>query len=273
MTNHLIIGTGSLIGGALQQKLKAAKTQVSGTNKDTLDLAADPETWKELPKVDIAHICAAVSKLDACEKEPVTAYKVNVAGTTALVKKLAANGTFPLFLSTNHVFDGKTARRNPGDIPSPINEYGRQKMEAERAVLAANGAVLRIAKVISKQDPRIHAWKEALKAGEKITAFSDIFLSPITLDITLDAMLMVAEARKSGIYQISGTEDFSYYDLARAIARYLKVDEALVERGSGAANGVPTSFRPRYSTYAQTLPTTIKVPDIDGIVEYALDKG
>lgn len=274
MSRSLVIGADAVIGAALYAMLKAGKHDVIGTSRGggsdlALDLA-DRKSWPPLPQADVAYICAAISKLDDCERNPETAYRVNVEGTSALIEKLQASGTFCVFLSSNHVFDGTKPQRAPDDIPCPINEYGRQKAATERAALAAGAAVLRLTKVIVKGDPRIRAWHEALQKGNKVTAFDDIFLAPVTLDNALAAMLDIGAARAPGIYQISGSEDFSYFDLARGIAQHIGADSALVEHGSGAAAGVPKAFRPRYSSYRQTLPRPIAVPGMQAIIAYAL---
>lgn len=274
MSRSLVIGADAIIGAALYSTLKAGKHDVIGTSRGggsglALDLA-DMKNWPALPPADVAYICAAISKLDDCEKNPETAYRVNVEGTSALIERLQARGTFCVFLSSNHVFDGTKPQRAPDDALCPLNEYGRQKAATERAARAAGAAVLRLTKVIVKGDPRIRAWHEALQKGNKVTAFDDIFLSPVTLDNVLAAMLDIGTSRAPGIYQISGNEDFSYFDLARGIAAHIGASPALVERGSSAAAGVPETFRPRYSSYRQTLPHSIVVPGMQAIIAYAL---
>lgn len=274
MSRSLVIGADAVIGAALYAMLKAGKHDVIGTSRGSgFDLAldlADSKSWPALPPADVAYICAAVSKLDDCEKNPEAAHRVNVEGTSALIERLQARGTFCVFLSSNHVFDGTKPQRAPDDAPCPVNEYGRQKAATERAAQAAGAAILRLTKVIVKGDPRIRSWYAALKEGKEVSAFDDIFLAPVTLGNALAAMLDIGAAHAPGIYQISGSEDFSYFDLARGIAAHIGASPALVERGSGAAAGVPETFRPRYSSYRQTLPRPITVPGMQAIIAYAL---
>lgn len=279
MTSALIVGVDAMIGSALYARLKLDGTEVHGTSHAgknpgdiILDLAGDPKTWPPLPKADVAYFCAAVSKLDACENDPKAAHKVNVTGTLALARRLAESGAFTVFLSSNHVFDGTKPHRKAGEPPSPITEYGRQKAETEKGITGLQGAVLRLTKVIAPGDPRIGAWHKDLKEGKSVTAFADIFLSPVTLQNVLGALTSIGQTRVPGIYQISGKEDFSYFDLARAVARHTKADEARVTAGSGAAAGIPAAFRPRYSSYEIRLPQPISAPDADGIVAYSVLK-
>lgn len=286
MRSALILGIDSAIGAALGERLAAEGVEITGTTRReyssplrggvcrllSLDLAADPAAWPALPQADAAFICAAVSKLDACEQAPEAARRVNVTGTVTAASRLNETGIFTLFFSSNHVFDGTKPHRRAGDPTAPINEYGRQKAGTEKALLALpQAAVLRLTKVVMPGDARIMAWANALREGKEVTAFDNIFLAPVTLDNLLDAMIGIANARKPGMYQISGPEDFSYFDLARAIARHLGLPESLVKHGSADNAQVPPSFRPRYSSYAQALPEPIAVPDMEGIVAYALE--
>jgi dTDP-4-dehydrorhamnose reductase len=271
MKSALIIGENSHIGKALHKQLSAAGCELFATGRATLDLAKPQKSWPKLPKAEAAFLCAAITKLDTCELDPVTTQRVNVVGTSALAKKLGADGTFPVFLSTNHVFDGARARRVASDPVSPNNAYGLQKSQGEKATLAAGGAVVRLGKVVPRGDARIIEWCNALKAGKKITAFDDMYLAPITLDNALAALIAIAESRKSGIYQLSGERDISYHGLALALAKQLGANALLVEHGSAAASGILRSFCPRHVTLAQTLPQTVAVPDTEGIIAYALD--
>lgn len=263
----LIIGSDSVIGGALQKAVAAGGAPVIGTTRATLDLA-NPESWR-LPQAKTAYICAGVTKIDACERDPEYARKVNVVGTSALAKQLSDAGTFVVFLSSNQVFDGTKPQRNPNDMPCPINEYGRQKAETEKAVIASGGAVLRLTKVIAPHDSRILEWKAKLAARETISVPDDIYLAPSTLVNVMDAAQAVGNTRSSGIFQLSGATDFSYFDMALALARQLGLPESHVVRGKAAGN-IPTQFRPRYSSLTLSLPKPVTVPDMGGIIAYAL---
>lgn len=51
---------------------------------------------------------------------------------------VAAIGAFLIYISTDYVFDGKNPPYREEDMPSPLNLYGKTKLEGEKAVLENN---------------------------------------------------------------------------------------------------------------------------------------
>jgi|JI9StandDraft_1071089.scaffolds.fasta_scaffold74917_2 dTDP-4-dehydrorhamnose reductase len=78
---------------------------------------------------------AASADTNFCELHPKESRLVNVDATINLVG-IAADFNIPfVFTSTDLVFDGERGLYTEEDAPNPVNEYGRQKAEAERVVL------------------------------------------------------------------------------------------------------------------------------------------
>eukprot|EP00069_Balaena_mysticetus_P020335 bmy_12813T0 len=90
--------------------------------------------------------CAAERRPDVVENQPDAASQLNVAASGNLAKEAAAVGAFLIYISSDYVFDGTNPPYREEDIPSPLNLYGKTKLEGERAVLENNlgAAVLRI---------------------------------------------------------------------------------------------------------------------------------
>ena len=83
-----------------------------------------------------AVLAAAVTKLDACERDPEATARVNVEANLALAAMLASQGVYVVFLSSNQVFDGTRPHRLGSEPTSPQTVYGRQKAEVESRLLA-----------------------------------------------------------------------------------------------------------------------------------------
>ena len=124
----LVVGSDSLIGGALIAHLLRAGERVVGTTRRHeavdeshlfLDLSQDlAKWWCPLP-IAVAVVCAGVTSLDACRRDPVATAHINVQGVSALVKNLVARGSFVIYLGTNQVFDGSVPYRLPDDPVTP----------------------------------------------------------------------------------------------------------------------------------------------------------
>jgi dTDP-4-dehydrorhamnose reductase len=90
------------------------------------------ERWQPWAVVNTAGFV----RVDDAEKEP-RQWRENVAGPTVLARECAERGIRLMSFSSDLVFDGgKSSPYVESDAPSPLNAYGRAKLESERAVLA-----------------------------------------------------------------------------------------------------------------------------------------
>lgn len=224
----LIVGVEGGIGRALYELLLPSYNAVYGTSRREqdgeiffqIDLSNDFTGLKKIPNsCNIAFICAATTKIVDCENDRVGSYAVNVTNTVKLVSTLQDLGMFVVWLSSNAVFSGKRPFSGLDEPYMPLTEYGRQKAAAEREIIELGGvAIIRLTKVLSKDTPLIASWIKNLKNGEKIYSFSDSYFCPISLKFAIDAIAKVGCNFKEGIFNISGSDDISYFDFARMLA-------------------------------------------------------
>jgi dTDP-4-dehydrorhamnose reductase len=261
-SESLVIGADGQIGRAILAALAAHGETALGTvlqgpaaaGHCVLDLASDPQDWPLPRRVSTAYLCAAVTSLDACRRDPEGTALVNVQRTVAMARRLVERGAFVVFLSSNQVYDGAVPFRRQSDPPCPRTEYGRQKAEAERQLLAlgSSAAVVRLTKVLTPAAPLLAAWRRALRAGEIIHPFSDMVMAPLSLPFTVAALEKVAAARKPGIYQLSADRDVSYAEAARRLAAGLPAAAALVEPIESRQAGVPAEAVSPHTTLDMT---------------------
>jgi dTDP-4-dehydrorhamnose reductase len=198
-------------------------------------------------------VLAAVARLAACAAGPVGSAYVNVHQTIALVDRLTARGIHVLFLSTNQVFDGETACV-PADAPTcPASEYGRQKAAVEAALRErlAGGApvgIMRLSRVVSPGMTLLRQWRNALSQGRPITAFHDMMLAPVPVDLAAAAISTLLRDQASGLYQLTGPRDISYLEVGKHLAEQLGSSTALVRPASAFASGQPPGSTPRHTT-------------------------
>ncbi len=232
----LVVGAGGLIGKALAERLAGEGWPVLCTTRTprpgaiALDLAKDVSSWTPPRRVDVAYLCAAVVSLHQCRTDPVGSYAVNVTGTVNLARTLLHHGAHVVFTSSNLVFDGSLARPRSDTPVSPATEYGRQKVETERQLLALSDrvCVVRLTKVFGPNTPLLTRWAEDLRRGQTIHPFVDLPVAPVALDFAVDVLLEVGRRRLGGIVQVSATEEITYEAVARRIADQLGVSQELV---------------------------------------------
>jgi dTDP-4-dehydrorhamnose reductase len=237
-----------------------------------LELAQDPSAWTPPQPVSVAFLLAAAANQLSCCADPAASRRINVDHTVALARRLVSLGAFVVFTSTNLVFDGEEARYQTCAVPHPTSEYGRQKAEAEQALLALGPrvAVVRLTKVLAAEMPLIGRWVESLKAGQPVEAFTDLICAPMPVDFVAEALARIGAQARGGLFHLSGADEVSYADLARSLARRLGVDGALVRPTTSAAAGVTLQSLPKHSSLdAQDVAKSFSLPPphLDAVIE------
>jgi dTDP-4-dehydrorhamnose reductase len=258
----LIFGVDCAIGSALADALDARGHEIVGTTRRprspgrgsrlTLDFS-DPISWAmPMPRVDLAVICAAMSRFADCRERPELARRVNVEAPCALARSLIEAGSRVVLLSTSAVFDGETPHAPADQRTAPKSAYGTLKAEAEAGILAlGEGAiVLRLTKVLAPDMPLFSGWIATLRRGEAVRAFDDLTLSPISLaDVTAGVLAIMSDRKlPPSIYQLSGAEDISYAEAAHHLATRLGVDRKLVETAHAVDNSHPAGEVSRFTS-------------------------
>tara|TARA_B100000315_G_C14462241_1_gene534259 strand:+ start:118 stop:1038 length:921 start_codon:yes stop_codon:yes gene_type:complete len=280
----LLLGADGQVARAARQDLASRGYDVIGTTRRAsgkdkgqlfLDFSRPPEEWPELPDVNAAVICTAITGIRDCEADPAGTSIVNLQAPVALAEMLCRQGIFALFLSSAGVFDFQKSFRRHDERPSPITNYGRQKAEAEEKILGLDGktAVLRLTKVMGPDMPLINSWSGALGAGQRITAFHDTMIAPITPEFTSRMIHEIVHSQEEGIFHASGDEDVPYTELAGRLVAAIGADAELVTPVKGDMPGHPAGYPHRYTTLDMSRETELfgieppSVRDtIDGVV-------
>jgi len=146
----LVTGSTGLLGSQVVDALALERFETVGgvrslpqSSKDTihLDLFAPSSIEKALTtlKPDAVVHAAAMTNVDYCELHPVEAHKVNGEATASLARLSRRMGAYLIYVSTDYVFDGERGMYREEDATSPVNVYGRTKLEGEIAVAEEDG--------------------------------------------------------------------------------------------------------------------------------------
>src|SRR5262249_21603343 len=109
-------------------------------------------------------------------------------------------------------------------------------------------AILRLGKVIAPTMPLLEGWIEKLTAGIAISAFHDMPLAPVPIDLVAQAIGALMHDRASGIFQLTGPRDATYAEVAQFLARGLGADPKRVVEASARDAGQPEGSTPRHTT-------------------------
>lgn len=264
MKRILITGANGFTGRYLLQYFMQQKTyELFATSNSTdkyptqgyeyqrLDLTESGNVIAYIQKIqpDVIIHTAAISGIPQCEENPSQAYSVNVEAVKTIgtvAKKLAIHF---IQLSTDFVFDGK--REIPyteEDIPTPINEYGKTKLEAEQWIQKhlTHYAIARVAVVYGKPKDGQHTniveiIQSKLSNNEELHLVSDQWRTPTYVGDICQGIHLLIEKEEKGIFHICGSELFSIYELGLYIAKLLGKDSCLIhpEISNSASNAIP----------------------------------
>lgn len=256
---YLVVGMNGTIGSALFSRLRASGAEVWGTTQRR-QLAAEPNTvylnllepasWNLEQTFDVVIFCAGICRMALCEEDPISTRLVNIDATLNLAHRLTDQGSLFVFLSTNQVFSGEIPHVTSDAVYQPQNEYGRQKAEIESLLRehCPQLAIVRLTKVVEPNMALIQNWIQQLQQSQPVQAFTDMMLAPVSLRQVVDVLMKVGEKKLTGIFQVSGAEDISYFDLANYLASHLQCSPSLVRAANGLEAGMRKSFLPKFTT-------------------------
>jgi dTDP-4-dehydrorhamnose reductase len=185
----------------------------------------------------IAIHCASMTHVDQCETDREACFSQNVEAVDFMVKACELYDTHFIHLSTDFIFDGKNGPYDELDAPNPINFYGLTKLEAENIVRASSGdwAIVRTGLVygISYDMSRsnIVLWvKNALESGKELTLVTDQYRTPTLAEDLAEGCILIAEQRATGVYNISGNDYLTPYDMAKETASFFKLDASKIKK-------------------------------------------
>jgi dTDP-4-dehydrorhamnose reductase len=180
-------------------------------------LHAEPRGDADWVRADVRDPAVMRAAADGCDAVIHTAYvqgegawEVNADGSLAVAE--ASQGARLVHLSTDLVFDGLRGRCVEDDVPTPVNDYGRSKAEAEVRVARAHpGALLaRTSLLYGGAEP---GPQERL-AREHTRFFVDEVRSPVhVVDLAL-ALFELLALDVSGPLHLGGADDVSRLDFA-----------------------------------------------------------
>jgi dTDP-4-dehydrorhamnose reductase len=236
---YYIIGGDSTIGSALKEFFCKNNIQFKSTtrrkilnkkgNNLFLDLAEKSSIKNFKLDCDSVIICAGITNISFCNQNPEYSRNVNVNGIKALIDKIVKNDAHFIYLSTNQVFNGQKPFTTYDEKRSPITSYGKQKLMAENYTeKMPNHCILRLTKVIHPSLSLFKVWHKQLSNKDKVFAFKDMTICPVTINQVIRKINLILSKKLTGVFQLSNSEEFSYFDLAKRFALEHGYDPKLV---------------------------------------------
>ncbi|AKP50149.1 SDR family oxidoreductase [Cyclobacterium amurskyense] len=170
---------------------------------------------------------ASMTDVDRCEVNRHDCFEQNVTATLNIMKGSELAKSHLIFISTDFIFDGKNGPYDELAKPNPLNYYGKTKIETEIALqdYKYNWAIVRtnlvygIAHDMSRSN--IILWvKKGLEQNKELSLVDDQFRTPTLAEDLANGCLLIVEKNATGVFNISGDELLTPYDMAMMTANF-----------------------------------------------------
>lgn len=261
---HLYAGTGKIFGQVNGNQLKPEAAPFTAIQSNLLVPNAIERLLEQTQPDWVIH-CAAQANLDVCEADPKQAQELNSEVPKILAQLVARGGARLLHVSTDAVFDGQTGNYREEDTPNPLSVYARTKLEAERAVAAANPQAI-IARVnlfgwsLTGKRSLAEFFFYSLQACKPVLGFTDVYFCPLLVNDLAHIFLQMLASSLNGLYHVVSSQNISKYEFGLAIARRFGLDENFITPTSVAAAGLKAARSPNLTLRTDKLSTALGAP-------------
>jgi dTDP-4-dehydrorhamnose reductase len=190
---------------------------------------------------DVVVNTAAMTNVDQCETEQEACLQLNVESVKYLVEACKEVDAFLVHLSTDFIFDGEAGPYKETDQANPVSFYGQSKLDAEEIVQASdiNWSILRTVLVYGitpgMSRSNIILWvKKSLEEGKELKIVDDQWRTPTLAEDLAMGCYLSATHQKKGIFNISGKDLLTPYDMAMKTCEFFDLDKSLITKVDGS---------------------------------------
>ena len=265
----LVIGASGQIGEQLLLRLPGAV----GTSFSNFRPGLEPLDIRDGAALDaligrvepglifVPAFCAAV---DQCELDPAGTRAINVDPVPGLLAAADRAGARLVYFSSDYVFDGTKGPYTEADPPCPINEYGRQKLQAERLIGASRRhLILRTTVVYGPETAGknfVCRLAAGLRAGKNIRVPNDQIGSPTYAPNLAEAAAALAQSGAAGLFHLCGPDQVDRLAFAREAAAAFGLDGSLLSGVATPELGQPARRPLNAGMSAEKARSILKIP-------------
>ena len=252
----LLTGSNGLLGQklvalyALKQDVELIATGrgpdrnlATGHSYCSMDITSQEEVNSVFDKYqpDAVINTAAMTEVDQCEEDRESCWLQNVTAVAYLAEACARHNAFLLHLSTDFIFDGEAGPYREEATPNPLSYYGESKLASEHVLqessidwaIARTVLVYGIVRDMSRSN--IILWvKKSLEDGKEIKVVNDQWRTPTLAEDLAIGCSLIVEKRANGIFNISGKDLLTPYDMAVKTADFFGLDTATMMETDGS---------------------------------------
>lgn len=207
---------------------------IAGTTTKCVDLLSERSLSEAVNKFcpDIVIHCASLTNVDFCEEHQRLARQVNVDGTKNVVQSIRGSDALLVYISTDSVYDGIKGHFSEDDGVSPLNYYGKSKLEGEQEASQHRHVLTLRTNIFGwniQQKMSLGEWILAsLGKAEPFYCFDDAYFSTLYTFKLAEVLECALEKKLTGIYNCASSSSLSKYGFALQLANLFHFDPSLV---------------------------------------------
>lgn len=193
---------------------------------------------------------AAMTNVDACEKDKEGCFDLNVNVVQILADLSLEINAHLIHISTDFIFDGIKGNYTEDDIPNPLSYYGKTKLISERLLQKSTidftilRTILVYGLVNDMSRSNIVLWvKESLEQEKEITIVNDQYRAPTYVEDLAMVCKLSIDKKAIGIFNVSSSQLLSVYEIAQQVADTFDLNKTLIKSISTATLN-QTAVRP-----------------------------
>lgn len=228
--------------------------KIEGYTFITLDITNKADVLSAIAEhnPDVVVNTAAMTNVDQCELEKEAGWVANVDSVANLIEACEANNCFLIHLSTDFIFDGTKGPLTEEEEPNPVNYYGEGKLAAEKLIIksklkwAIARTVLVYGVVSDMSRSNIILWvKNSLEQGKPIKVVDDQWRTPTLAEDLAMGCYLIGKQKAEGVFNISGKDMLTPYDMAIKVKNYFSLDGSLISRADSSTFSQPAKRPPK----------------------------
>jgi dTDP-4-dehydrorhamnose reductase len=195
---------------------------------------------------------AAMTQVDDCELNQEQCVIENIEAVKNIVKGCEEVGAHLVHLSTDFIFDGTEGPLTEDAVPNPVNFYGESKLEAEKFIMKSNiswaiaRTVLVYGIVSGLSRSNIILWvKENLENKKTLKIVNDQWRTPTLAEDLAMGCWLIAKNKASGVFNISGYDMLTPYDMAQKVAEFFNLDRNYITKADSSTFTQPAKRPPK----------------------------
>lgn len=228
----LVLGSNGMLGREITKALSHQGIPHLAYTKDLLDITDELSIHRIMKanRISIVINCAAYTNVAKAEDEISTARRINADGPQILSEVCNKHNVKLIHFSTDYVFDGcQEGKLKEDDIASPLNMYGKSKLEGENAIILSckNYKIFRLQWLYGRHGNNfIYKVINKYRENGVLKIVDDQFGSPCSTFFVTNVILAMIDRwdrGENGIYHLTHDNYCSWYEFTRYLFNFFNM--------------------------------------------------